>query len=213
MTSAAAVNGKEFLMSRTWIRNASLLAAAATGAAGVLGIDIASGLRTPAQGASSVTSVTSTAPGLSTRGTVKARTIENARLAQQRAEAAQRAASSGLPNVVPLQLVRVAANVPRRPLVRALSGDSWQPTTDGPRHSSPASTRCGPTSRAGRCTRRTQAAPTESRRHCLARACRRLAATGAPVPRRRSAGDFDYIDARYGSPCGALQHWRSHRWY
>ena len=24
---------------------------------------------------------------------------------------------------------------------------------------------------------------------------------------------LDYIDARYGSPCGAYQHWRSHRWY
>ena len=80
-------------MSRTWIRNATLLTAAAVSAGSGLGIDLASGLSTSAQGAYSVdlTAATVTAPS-SARGTVKARSIENARLERQRAEADRRAA-------------------------------------------------------------------------------------------------------------------------
>ena len=176
-------------MSRTWIRNAALLAAAATGAAGVLGHRHR---QWPAHASTGSVPrsrrITSTAPLF--------RHVAPSRRAPSRTRAwgssAQRQPiappSSGSPNVVPLQLARVAANVRRHRLGRALSAASWRPTTDGRRLSSPASTRCGPTSPAGGSTRRTQAAPMESRRHCLARACRRPAATGATAPRRRSVG-------------------------
>ena len=200
-------------MSRTWIRNAALLAAAATGAAGVLGIDIASGLRTPAQGASSVTSITSTTAVLPTRGTVKARTIENARLGQQRAEAAHRAAKQRLAErraaaVRASRSERATSPTGARSLGRQLTADQgwsaaqftcldslWTNESGWQIHAQNSSGAYGIP----------QALPGT-----------RMSTAGSNW--RNSAETqirwgLDYIDARYGSPCGAYQHWRSHRWY
>ena len=200
-------------MSRAWIRNASLLAAAVTGAAGVLGIDVASGLRTPAQGASSITSVTSIAAGLSTRGTAKARSIENARLAQQHAEAAQRAVKQ-----------RVAAR--RAAAARASRSE---------RAASPSGARAlGRQLAAGHGWSATQFTCLDTlwtnesgwQMHAQNSSGAYGIPQALPGTRMSTAGSdwrtsavtqirwgLHYVDARYGSPCGALQHWRSHRWY
>ncbi len=197
-------------MSRTWIRNASLLAAAVTGAAGVLGIDIASGLRTPAQGA---TSVSSTAIALPTRGTVKARTIENARLAQQRAEATRRAAEQRLAArraaaARASRSERATSPSGARALGRQMTaGHGW----------SAAQFTCLDTLWTNESGWRLHAQnPSGAYGIPQALPGTRMSTVGSNW--RDSAATqirwgLAYIDARYDSPCGALQHWRSHRWY
>ena len=200
-------------MSRTSIRNLSLLAAAVTGAAGVLGIDIASGLRTPAQGASPVTSIASTTTALPMHGTVKARPIENARLGQQRAEAAHREAKQRV-----AERRAAAARVSRseratspsgaRTLGRQLAaGHGWSATqftcldTLWTNESGWRMHAQNPSGAYGI----PQALP-GSRMSTAGSNWRNSAAT-------QIRWGLAYIDARYGSPCGAYQHWRAHRWY
>ena len=200
-------------MSRTWIRNASLLAAAATGAAGVLGIDLASGLRTPAQGASSVTSTASSATALPARGTVKARSIENARLRHQRVEASQRAAKKHLAE---------------RRAAAARADRSERATTPSGARTLGRQLSAGHGWSAGQFTCLDTLWTNESgwQLHAQNSSGAYGIPQALPGTRMSTAGSnwrnsattqirwgLNYVDARYGTPCGALQHWRSHHWY
>jgi hypothetical protein len=197
-------------MSRIWIRNASLLAAVATGAAGLIGIDVASGVRTPAEGASSVSSSSSALPA---RGSVKVRTIENARLGEQRAEASRRAALERAERRAAAARAdrseRVMSPGGARSLGRQLAaaGHGW----------SGAQFACLDSLWSNESAWQLHA-QNSSGAYGIPQALpgTRMATAGSDW--RNSASTqirwgLDYIDARYGSPCSAWGHWRAHRWY
>jgi len=205
-------------MSRTWIRNATLVAAAATGMTGVLGTDLASGLVTPAQGTPAITSVTSSGIVLSTRGTPKARPIESARLHRQHAEASRRAAERRLAEHSAVQRQASADRVSRS--TRGASPSSAR------RLGRRLAARHGWKSAQFSCLNSLWTRESGWRRHAHNPSGAYGIPQALPGTRMSTSGrnwrnsastqirwGLHYIDARYGSPCGAWHHWRAHHWY
>jgi resuscitation-promoting factor RpfB len=150
---------------------------------------------------------------LPTRGTVKARTIENARLDDQRAEASRRQAKQRLADRRAAaaradRSERATSPSGARSLGRQLAADHgwaaaqftcldslWTNESGWQMHAQNSSGAYGIP----------QALPGT-----------RMSTAGSDW--RNSASTqirwgLDYIDARYGSPCGAWQYWRANHWY
>jgi hypothetical protein len=216
-------------MSRTWIRNATLLTAAAVSAGSGLGIDLASGLSTSAQGAYSVdlTAATVTAPS-SARGTVKARSIENARLERQRAEADRRAARQRVGERRAAEQRAAERREASRRAAAAVVSRSQRATSPSAARALGRNLAAGHGWSGGQFTCLDSLWTRESgwRVHAenpsgaygipQALPGTRMSTVGSDW--RNSAATqirwgLHYIGARYGSPCNALQHWRAHHWY
>jgi hypothetical protein len=201
-------------MSGTWIRRLSVLAVAATSCAAVVGVDtLGSHLadhRPPAdeQAAAAVAPIQ-----LSTFGTAKSRPTENHRLEQQRKHAQ-----------VHRSAMRATA---RRAAADRADRERRTDTPDGARSLGrvmAGSHGWGAGQFSCLDTLWTNESGWETQAHNGSGAYGipqalpgpRMAQTGNdwrtnPVTQIRWG--LDYIGQRYGTPCGALDYWRSHRWY
>ena len=82
-----------------------------------------------------------------------------------------------------------------------------------PAPSTVAWTTCGTARAAGVTTPRTRAAPTGSRRPCLAPRWRPPGADWETDPATQIKWGLGYIQGRYGSPCAAWSFWQANGWY
>src|SRR3954447_11764544 len=225
-------------MSRIWIRNATLLTTAAVSVASGLGLDLSSGLPAPAHGAYPAELTASTRAAVSAHGTVKARSIENARLGKQRAEAAHRAARQRLAERRAAHRRAAERRVAERRAAQARAAQrraAEAVVSRGHRATSPSGARAlGRQLAAGKgwssgqfsCLDALWTRESGWRMHAENPSGAYGIPQALPGSRMASAGSnwrnnaatqirwgLHYIGARYGSPCGAWQHWRVHHWY